>query len=257
MSRPEFDAVIAGGGLSGLSLAAHLATRGWRDRAVLVIDDMTAEPGYAYQRIQRDSEAIAESALPRRGEPPARRAAHHRLAAARPVPARYRGTAPTGPVRPCAGDCPPWPVARTGRTVEVRQRWEVAMQRSMTRLGRPASDDLLVLEPAEIDRIPWRSVVGCPGVRAKEVCHVDGFVHALIGYDSGAGTPGVPHPAAHHYIWVVSGAATVAGHHLATGSYLYVPPGVAHPIVADPAAGCTLLQLHGPYPPAGPEPVDD
>lgn len=46
MSTPEYDAVIAGGGLSGLSLAAHLATMGWRDRAVLVVDD-PAKPAAA------------------------------------------------------------------------------------------------------------------------------------------------------------------------------------------------------------------
>ena len=39
MTATEFDAVIAGGGLSGLSFAAHLATGGWGDRAVLVVDD--------------------------------------------------------------------------------------------------------------------------------------------------------------------------------------------------------------------------
>lgn len=44
MSGPEFDAVIAGGGLSGLSLAAHLATAGWQDRAVLVVDDAARRP---------------------------------------------------------------------------------------------------------------------------------------------------------------------------------------------------------------------
>jgi len=44
MSRPEFDAVIAGGGLSGLSLAAHLATNGWQDRSVLLVDDPAARP---------------------------------------------------------------------------------------------------------------------------------------------------------------------------------------------------------------------
>jgi lycopene beta-cyclase len=42
VSRPDYDAVLAGGGLSGLSLAAHLATSGWRDRAVLVVDDPAA-----------------------------------------------------------------------------------------------------------------------------------------------------------------------------------------------------------------------
>lgn len=41
---PEFDAVIAGGGLSGLSLAAHLAANGWGDRSVLVVDDPRARP---------------------------------------------------------------------------------------------------------------------------------------------------------------------------------------------------------------------
>ena len=44
MNAPRFDAVIAGGGLSGLSLAAHLATGGWRDHSVLVIDDIAARP---------------------------------------------------------------------------------------------------------------------------------------------------------------------------------------------------------------------
>lgn len=42
MTASAYDAVIAGGGLSGLSLAAHLATHGWHDRAVLVVDDRTA-----------------------------------------------------------------------------------------------------------------------------------------------------------------------------------------------------------------------
>src|SRR4051794_31777030 len=41
---PGYDAVIAGGGLSGLSLAAHLAAGGWRDRSVLVVDDPRARP---------------------------------------------------------------------------------------------------------------------------------------------------------------------------------------------------------------------
>ncbi|HET9899881.1 MAG TPA: lycopene cyclase family protein [Actinomycetes bacterium] len=35
----RWDAVIAGGGLSGLSLACHLATSAWRDRSVLIVDD--------------------------------------------------------------------------------------------------------------------------------------------------------------------------------------------------------------------------
>lgn len=44
MNAAGFDAVIAGGGLSGLSLAAHLATGGWADRAVLVVDDAESVP---------------------------------------------------------------------------------------------------------------------------------------------------------------------------------------------------------------------
>jgi lycopene beta-cyclase len=44
MSAPAFDAVIAGGGLSGLSLAAHLASQGWGDRSVLLVDDHHAHP---------------------------------------------------------------------------------------------------------------------------------------------------------------------------------------------------------------------
>ena len=39
MKAERFDAVIAGGGLSGLSLAAHLAAGGWADRSVLLVDD--------------------------------------------------------------------------------------------------------------------------------------------------------------------------------------------------------------------------
>jgi lycopene beta-cyclase len=40
VARPgrSYDAVIAGGGLGGLSLAAHLAAGGWRDRSVLIVD---------------------------------------------------------------------------------------------------------------------------------------------------------------------------------------------------------------------------
>jgi lycopene beta-cyclase len=44
MSTPAFDAIIAGGGLSGLSLAAHLATEGWCDRSVLIVDDPALTP---------------------------------------------------------------------------------------------------------------------------------------------------------------------------------------------------------------------
>jgi lycopene beta-cyclase len=44
VSTARYDAVIAGGGASGLSLAAHLAAGGWHDRSVLVVDDARARP---------------------------------------------------------------------------------------------------------------------------------------------------------------------------------------------------------------------
>ena len=47
MTTIDYDAVIAGGGLSGLSLAAHLAAGSWRDRAVLVVDDPASRPAAA------------------------------------------------------------------------------------------------------------------------------------------------------------------------------------------------------------------
>jgi len=40
----RYDAVIAGGGLSGLSLAAHLASQGWGNRSVLILDDARSRP---------------------------------------------------------------------------------------------------------------------------------------------------------------------------------------------------------------------
>src|SRR5689334_7967345 len=43
MAQP--DAIIVGAGLSGLSLAIHLAAGGWAERRVLVVDDQ--RPGVA------------------------------------------------------------------------------------------------------------------------------------------------------------------------------------------------------------------
>jgi quercetin dioxygenase-like cupin family protein len=111
-------------------------------------------------------------------------------------------------------------------------------------------DRLLTLSVADIDQLPWREVTGCPGVRAKELWHHGALVHALIAYAPGASTPGIPHPHADHYIWVVSGEAKVAGDRITAGSYLHVPPGVAHPIGDIGDGGCVLLQLHVSHPTA-------
>ena len=111
-------------------------------------------------------------------------------------------------------------------------------------LAEPAS--VSSLGPGEIDRLPLSPVAKVAGVRVRELWRRGDFVDALIVYAAGAATPGQPHIAAHHHIWVVSGEATIAGRRLAAGSYVYVPPGVAHPISAA-EAGCALLQMHRPY----------
>jgi hypothetical protein len=121
------------------------------------------------------------------------------------------------------------------------------MERTMTSVNREAPDALLTLDPAEIDQLSWQQVVSCPGVKAKELWRLGNLVDALIAYEPGASTPGVPHPGAHHHIWIVSGVATVAGRRLAAGSYVYVPPGASHPIGGIADEGCTLLQMHRPY----------
>ncbi len=91
-------------------------------------------------------------------------------------------------------------------------------------------------------------VTGCPGVQDKELWRFGDFVQALIRYAPAASTPGRPHLAAHHHIWVVSGAATIAGRRLVAGSYLHVPPDTPHEIVAG-TDGCLLLQMHRPHGP--------
>lgn len=115
-------------------------------------------------------------------------------------------------------------------------------------MNRDALGSLVVLEPADIDRLPWQPVTGCPGVEEKELWRFDDFVHALIRLAPGASTPGRPHLAADHHIWVISGTATIAGRSIAPGSYAHVPSATAHPIDAGPQ-GCTLLQMHRPHPP--------
>lgn len=71
MTAERFDAVIAGGGLGGLSLAAHLATRGWADRSVVVIDEggqgplatcwasWSARPGLLHSAVSRAFRQVA------------------------------------------------------------------------------------------------------------------------------------------------------------------------------------------------------
>jgi uncharacterized RmlC-like cupin family protein len=129
------------------------------------------------------------------------------------------------------------------------------MEPTMTGIDHEAPDTLLSLSPADIDQRPWRPVVSCPGVQAQELWRLGRMVDALITYEPGASTPGVPHPGAHHHIWIVSGAATIAGRRLTAGSYVYVPPGVAHSIGDVGEEGCMLLQMHRPQPAREAEPA--
>jgi lycopene beta-cyclase len=68
MSASRFDAVIAGGGLSGLSLAAHLATQGWSDRSVLVVDDARARPSAVCWGYWSAEPGLLDAAVSRRYE---------------------------------------------------------------------------------------------------------------------------------------------------------------------------------------------
>lgn len=104
------------------------------------------------------------------------------------------------------------------------------------------------LDAQAIDELQWDNVAHCTGVDQKVLWWLGDFVQALLRYAPGSVTPGVPHLAAHHHIWIVSGTATIAGRSLGAGSYLHVPPGVAHPAVAG-EDGCTMLQMHRPHPP--------
>jgi lycopene beta-cyclase len=65
MSGFDYDAVIAGGGLSGLSLAAHLATGGWRDRRVLIVDDRAARPAALSWAFWSDRPGLLDDAVSR------------------------------------------------------------------------------------------------------------------------------------------------------------------------------------------------
>jgi hypothetical protein len=113
-----------------------------------------------------------------------------------------------------------------------------------TTVNRPVSGSLAVLGPGDIDALPWQPVPGCRGVQAAELLRFGDDHDALISYQPGTGTPGRPHPAAYHHIWVVSGTASMAGRRLVPGSYVYVPPDTPHPITDVGPEGCTLLQVH-------------
>jgi hypothetical protein len=121
-------------------------------------------------------------------------------------------------------------------------------------LTAPTSDstaltELSVLTAAQVDTLPWTPVPGCRGVDQKVLWSMGGFTQALIRYAPGSATPGIPHLAAHHHVWVHSGEITLAGARLTTGSYVHVPPGVAHAANEVGAEGCTLVQMHRPHPP--------
>jgi quercetin dioxygenase-like cupin family protein len=118
----------------------------------------------------------------------------------------------------------------------------------------PPSDSLhglQVLEAEHIEAMPWTPLAGCGGVEQKVLWNLGGFTQALIRYAPGSSTPGEPHLAAHHHVWVHSGDITFAGRRLSAGSYAHVPPGVPHAATDVGAQGCTLLQMHRPHPPRG------
>ena len=103
---------------------------------------------------------------------------------------------------------------------------------------------MVSLTPDQIARIPWTAVTGCEGVYAKELWRRGDRVHALLRYEAGASTPGLPHAGADQHLWVVEGEATVAGIRLPAGSYIHVPPGTPHPVRSTGLLGCVLLQSH-------------
>lgn len=114
--------------------------------------------------------------------------------------------------------------------------------------GRDALTLLYSLDAQAIDALVWQDVPGCTGVHQKVLWRLGDFVQALLEYAPAATTPGPPHLAAHHHIWVVSGSVTIAGRQLAAGSYMHVPPGVGHAATGG-VDGCILLQMHRPHPP--------
>ena len=116
--------------------------------------------------------------------------------------------------------------------------------------NREALETLYSVDADEIDKLPWEPVPRCPGVHEKTLWGLGDIVEALIRFQPNSTTPGVPHLAAHHHIWVVSGAARVAGRRLVAGSYMHVPPGTPHPVDDVGDDGCTMLQMHRPHAPS-------
>ncbi|HET7689987.1 MAG TPA: hypothetical protein VFK41_06400, partial [Nocardioidaceae bacterium] len=86
-------------------------------------------------------------------------------------------------------------------------------------------------------------------VEEKTLWRFGDFVVALIRFSPGSGSPGRPHLAAHHHVWVVSGSCTFAGRELTAGSYVHVPPRTEHEVREVGPEGCVLLQMHRPHPP--------
>jgi hypothetical protein len=113
---------------------------------------------------------------------------------------------------------------------------------------RDALTRLTILDSADVESIAWQPVPDCPGVEQKVLWHLGAYTEALLRLAPAATTPGHPHLAAHHHVWVVSGRLTLAGRELTAGSYVHVPPGVDHAFRAGPG-GCVVLQMHRPHPP--------
>ena len=118
-----------------------------------------------------------------------------------------------------------------------------------TDTDRAALTSLAALPADEVERLPWVPVPACPGVEEKTLWQFGDFVHALVRYSPGSGSPGRPHLAAHHHIGVVSGSCSLAGRQLGAGSYAHVPPGAEHGISEVGPDGCMVLQMHRPHPP--------
>jgi lycopene beta-cyclase len=128
MSPFDVDAVIiAGGGLSGLSLAAQLATNGWHDRSVLVVDDSADDRAAVCWGSWSTGPDVLDAAVSRRY----RRIRVHAAGVSTVVPmGRYRyqvvrrsdlGRAVSG----ILGRCPHFAV-RSGRVEDIRDGADAA-----------------------------------------------------------------------------------------------------------------------------------